>query len=100
MKLVLLTSIQEFETDIKKMLKNAQVHSYSYKEVKGYKNNTEELASNWFGTEMPENDSVIFYAFVPKTNSSAVFEAVAKFNEQQESLSHIHIAVINIEQSN
>lgn len=100
MKLVLLTAIQEFETDIKKMLKSAQIHSYSYQDVKGYKNSTEELSTNWFGTEMPENDSVIFYAFVAKANSTFLFDAVAKFNEQQESLSNIHVAVINIEQTN
>jgi hypothetical protein len=100
MKLLLLTAIQEFETDIKKMLKSAQIHSYSYQDVKGYKNSTEELSTNWFGTELPENDSVIFYAFVAKANSTLLFDAVAKFNEQQESLSNIHVAVINIEQTN
>lgn len=100
MKLILLTAIQEFEADIKKMLQTAQVHSYSLHEVKGYKKNTEEVADNWFGTEMPNNDSVLFYAFVPESNSSVVFEAVTKFNVQQETLSHIHIAVLNIEQSN
>ncbi|MBU3680890.1 MAG: hypothetical protein FGM16_03000 [Flavobacterium sp.] len=100
MKLILLTAIQEFEADIKNMLKNANVHSYSFQDVKGYKKNTEELASNWFGTEIPETDSIVFYAFVPKTNSSAVFEAVTNFNSHQETLSHIHIAILNIEQSN
>lgn len=100
MKLLLLTAIREFEADIKKMLKNAQVHSYSYKEVRGYKNNSEELETNWFGTEMHETDSILFYAFVPKSNCTTVIEEVANFNALQESLSHIHLAVINIEQSN
>jgi hypothetical protein len=37
---------------------------------------------------------------VPKSNCTTVIEEVAHFNALQESLSHIHLAVINIEQSN
>lgn len=101
MKLIIITTIQEFAKEVKQILKNAQVKSYTSKVVIGYKNTSEEtLERNWFGIEMDENESVLFYAFVPKDNVDKVYEAVKEFNAKQETASHIHIAVLNIEKCN
>lgn len=101
MKLLLITAIAEFGKEVKQILKNAQVKNYSYQEVVGYRNATQDaLNSNWFGTEMNENESIMFYAFVEKENVNLVFDAVTEFNSKQESQSHIHTAILNIEKSN
>ncbi|WP_264563734.1 hypothetical protein [Flavobacterium sp. N3904] len=101
MKLLLITAVKEFEKEIKQLLKKASVQSFSYQEVKGYKNSTgEAVESNWFGSEMNETDSILFYAFTAKEKVDALYELVEYFNIEQESLSHIHIAVLNIEKSN
>ena len=49
---------------------------------------------------MYENDSILFYAFVPKENTDVICDAVAAFNARQETLSHIHVAVLQIEKTN
>ncbi|PVX47145.1 hypothetical protein C8C85_3066 [Flavobacterium sp. 103] len=101
MKLLLITAVKEFENEIKQLLKKAAVQSFSYQNVKGFKNSSnEEVDSNWFGSEMNETDSILFYAFTAKEKVDALFELVEYFNVEQESLSHIHIAVLNIEKSN
>jgi hypothetical protein len=101
MKLLLITAVKEFEKEIKQLLKKASVQSFSYQEVKGFKNSTgEAVESNWFGSEMNETDSILFYAFTAKEKVDALYELVEYFNIEQESLSHIHIAVLNIEKSN
>ncbi|HEU4788554.1 MAG TPA: hypothetical protein VFS71_02620 [Flavobacterium sp.] len=101
MKLLLITAVKEFENQIKQLLKKASVQSFSYQEVKGFKNSTgKAVESNWFGSEMNETDSILFYAFTAKEKVDALFELVEYFNIEQESLSHIHIAVLNIEKSN
>jgi nitrogen regulatory protein PII len=101
MKLLLITAVAEFGKEVKQILKNAQVKNYSYQEVVGYRNATQDaLNSNWFGTEMNENESIMFYAFVDKENVDLVYDAVTEFNSKQETLSHIHTANINIEKSN
>ncbi len=101
MKLLLITAVREFEKDIKQILKKAQVKSFSYKGVKGFKDNTEDaLEANWFATNMQENESVLFYAFIEKGNVDIVFGIVAEFNEKQKTASHIHLAMLNIEKSN
>lgn len=101
MKLLLITSVAEFAKQVKQILKQAQVHSYSYNEVVGFRNTANEaLHSNWFGTELNENKSVLFYAFVPSTQVNWVCDAIGQFNIGQQSGSHIHIAVLNIEKTN
>lgn len=101
MKLLLITAVKEFENEIKQLLKKAGVPSFSYQNAKGFKNSSNEaVESNWFGSEMNETDSLLFYAFTAKDKVDTLFELVAAFNQEQESLSHIHIAVLNIEKSN
>lgn len=101
MKLLIITSISEFEKEIKQMLVKANVKNFSYKEVIGYHNTSDEaIGDNWFATEMNENESMLFYAFVPSENVEMVFNAINEFNAKQETLSKIHVATVNIENSN
>jgi hypothetical protein len=101
MKLLIITSISEFEKEIKQMLVKANVKNFSYKEVIGYHNTSDEaIGDNWFATEMNENESMLFYAFVPSENVEMVFNAINEFNGKQETLSKIHVATVNIENSN
>ncbi len=101
MKLVLITAIAEFEKDVKNMLKEAKVKSYSYKEVKGFRDASEEnIESNWFGSEMNETDSVVFYAFILQQNLDTLFDEVIQFNKNQETISKVHLAVLSVEKYN
>lgn len=101
MKLVLITAIAEFEKDVKNMLKEAKVKSYSYKDVKGFRDASEEnIESNWFGSEMNETDSVVFYAFILQQNLDTLFDEVTQFNKNQETISKVHLAVLSVEKYN
>ena len=101
MKLVLITAIAEFEKDVKNMLKEAKVKSYSYKEVKGFRDASEEnIESNWFGSEMNETDSVVFYAFILQQNLDTLFDEITQFNKNQDTISKVHLAVLSVEKYN
>lgn len=101
MKLLIITAIKEFEKEIKLQLKKAKVKTFSYSEVIGYRDSTEDtIESNWFSSEMNQTESILFYAFVKKENVDMLFELINDFNSKQKTLSHIHVAVLNIEKSN
>ncbi|MBF4472554.1 hypothetical protein [Flavobacterium sp. HJJ] len=102
MKLVLITAITAFDSEVKAILKKIKVNTFTYKEVKGHKNLTEseEIENNWFAGEAVETDSTLFYAFVPSQQMETVFEEVEKLNSKQDIASKIHIAVLNIEKIN
>ena len=101
MKLVIITAIKLFEKEIKLQLKKAEVKTFSFKEVTGYRDSTEDaIESNWFSSEMNQTESIVFYAFVKKENVDMLFKLINDFNDKQKTMSHIHVAVINIEKSN
>jgi nitrogen regulatory protein PII len=101
MKLLIITAVAQFENEVKQILKKAQIKTFSYREVTGYRNTSEDaIESNWFGTEMNENESILFYAFVENEKIDSVFNAIDEFNAKQETLSHIHSVIINIKKSN
>ena len=84
MKLVIITAIKEFENDIKLILKQAKVQTFSFREVTGYRDSTEDaVKSNWFSSEMNQTESILFYAFVKKENVDQLFELVKIFNNHQ-----------------
>ena len=101
MKLLIITAVLDFEKDIKQMLKKVHVKTFTYKEVKGFTDLSEEaIESNWFAGDMSETESILFYAFVKKENIDPLFDLINDFNVKQKTKSNIHIAVLNIEKSN
>jgi len=100
MKLLILTAINAFKKDIKDILKTANVETYSYKDVTGFRDASElSIKDNWFSNDMNEGEAIVFYAFVKKENVDLVFDMVNRFNDKQETLSTIHVAVLNIERT-
>lgn len=101
MKLLIITAIREYKKDILKMLKAAGVKNFSYREVTGFQDNSgDEVGLNWFASEMNENESILFYAFVNKEIVESFFNLADVYNVKQGNESRIHIAVLNIEKSN
>lgn len=98
MKLVLITAVHSFKREIQHLLKQSGVKTYSYREVIGFKDVSEEaLASNWFGSEINENESIAFYAFVPIENLEKLYELILVFNLELETKTKVHLATFNIE---
>jgi len=101
MKLLMITAIEAFEKDIKFLLKRCSIINFSYTNVKGHRDFSEEsVGDNWFASDMNESQSIIFYAFVPKEKSDNLFESIKTFNKQQRTSSKVHVVVLNIEKSN
>jgi hypothetical protein len=101
MKLLIITAIREYKKDILKMFKAAGVKNFSYREVTGFQDNSgDEVGLNWFASEMNENESILFYAFVNMEIVESFFNLADVYNAKQGNESRIHIAVLNIEKSN
>jgi hypothetical protein len=101
MKLLIITAVAEYEKEVKQLLKQAEVISYSYKHVTGFRDSTlDSVGNNWFGVEMNESDAILFYAFVKKENVDLFFELAENKNAEHQTKSCIHVASIKIEKSN
>ena len=99
MKLLIITAVQEFENQIKKILLNSGTKVFSYMPATGYKDMAENMEENWFGGGMHENESVIFMAFVPTENENLVYDKVQAFNNNDEFTSRIHVATVDLDRT-
>lgn len=101
MKLIIITAIKVFENEIKKMFKKSGINIFSYTDINGFRDSTEEaVESNWFGSEMNENESLMFYSFASQEKTDLLFKYANQFNETQKTLSKIHVVILNVEKSN
>jgi nitrogen regulatory protein PII len=101
MELLIITAVQFFEKEIKELLKKSGVTAFSYTNVKGYKDQSDQpMESNWFAPNAGEYSSVLFYAFVQEGLIHEVTDAIDKFNATQETKSRVHVAVMNIKSTN
>lgn len=101
MKLLIVTAIKVFEKEVKQMLKKSGIKTFSYTDINGFRDSTEEaVESNWFGSEMNENESLMFYSFASQEKTDLLFKYANEFNENQKTLSKIHVVILNVEKSN
>lgn len=101
MKLLIVTAVKAFEKNVRMILEENGVLSFSYAPVTGYRDSTQDsMSKNWFGTEMNKVDSLLFFAFVPEEVSETVFEKIEQHNENCTQESRIHISVLPIEKHN
>ena len=99
MKLLLITAIKEFESEVKNILVKSKATSFTYSTVKGFKNDVQSsVVNNWFASSYAETDSLLFTVFVPEENTPLILKKIEEFNSGQETLSKVHIALINLEQ--
>lgn len=99
MKLLLITAVEQFEKDVKKILSHSGVKSFSYQHVKGYKNESGSTLDNWFSSSHPEFNSLLFTVFIECECVPDIYKSVKAFNDKQKSLSHIHVATLKIEET-
>lgn len=98
MKLVIVTSVEEFQKDVLKLFKNANIESFSGSEIDGYKNGASLLmASSWFSGVKGGNESSLFFSFTEDEKIDALFDLIETFNKKLETNNPIKAVVVPIE---
>lgn len=101
MKMLFITSIEEYEKNVVEILRSSQIHAFSSTHIQGHVNNNDpHLADNWFAGAKQDQSSMLFFSLVSNEFVDKVFEKIESFNQQQESKSKIHISILNVDKSN
>ena len=98
MKLVLVTAVEEFQKDVLKLFKKANIENFSSSDIDGYKNGLPLLmASNWFSAGKGGNESNLFFSFTEDENIEDLFNLIKEFNKNIETNNPLKAVVIPIE---
>ena len=98
MKLVIVTGVEEFQKDIFKLFKKANIESFSSSDIDGYKTIPSVLrTSSWFPSEKGGNESSMFFSFTDTKHIDSLFELIETFNKNLETNNPIKAIVLPIE---
>jgi len=98
MKLVIVTAVEEFQKEVLKLFKKANIKNLSSSDIDGYKNGPSvTMASSWFPGEKFGNESRLFFSFAEDKNIDTLFELLKAFNLNIETNNPIKAVVVPIE---
>ncbi|QVY64737.1 hypothetical protein [Polaribacter sp. Q13] len=98
MKLVIVTAVEEFQKEVLKIFKKANIENFSSSDIDGYKNAPSLLkASNWFSAEKNGNESIMFFSFTKEEKIDGLFNLIAAFNNNAETNNPVRGIVLPVE---
>ena len=98
MKLVIVTAVEEFEKDVIKLFKNANIESFSSSDIDGHKNGSSlVMTSNWFSTGKSGSESNLFFSFTDDERIDRLFHLIKEYNENVETNNPLKAVVLPIE---
>ena len=101
MKVILITAVAAYLEDLKKILRDSKIETFTFQEVIGYKDATlDAVSTNWFASEHNERESILCHVFTESVKAFELAKNIEHFNIEQEVQSKIHYNILAIEQSN
>lgn len=98
MKLVIVTAVEEFNKEIQKLFKAAEIENFSSSEIDGYKTMPVVLkAANWVTGEHSGAESNMFFSFTQPEKIEQLFKLISEFNQHLETNNPIRAIVVPIE---
>lgn len=96
MKLLIVTTVSEFQKDILKLFKKSQIEAFSSSEIDGYKNSLVATQS-WFPGQKGGNESLMFFSFTEDHKINGLLEMIQEYNKHMETDNPVRAIVIPIE---
>lgn len=101
MKLLIITSVKEYQKDIATLLDKAGIAVFSVTETTGFKNHQNNpLLNDWFSHGDAQFDSLFIFSFAPTDQTERAIALIKQFNQQQASGFPVHTFVMAVESWN
>lgn len=100
MKLLIVTAVSEYQEDILKLFKKANIEAFSSLDIDGFKAQNSLIAmQSWFPTSNLGNESVMFFTFTDESSIDNFFALGYEFNLHLKTHNPIRAVVVPIEKS-
>lgn len=99
MKLLIVTSVSEYHSEVNKLFKKAGIEKFSSSDIDGFQTQQPMMAfQSWFPAEHNGMESMMYFSFTDANKIDVFFEEVTKFNSQIDS-NPVRAVVVPIERS-
>ncbi|MDF0707858.1 hypothetical protein [Flagellimonas okinawensis] len=100
MKMIIVTTVEEYKSQVFKLFKQAGVDSFSESDIDGYKSAAPLMyTSSWFPSEKGGAASNMFFSFTEEEKVTVLFKLLKQFNEESETTNPIRAVEIPIERT-
>lgn len=100
MKLLIVTTVSDFQKEVLKLFKRANIEAFSSSEIDGYKNTNSLIATqSWFPGHKGGNESLMFFTFTDEDKIDVIFDLIKEFNKNLETNNPVRAIVLPIEKS-
>ena len=100
MKLLVITSLKEYQKQVSHILDAAGIEVFSVSETIGFKDHRRpSLLDNWFSSGSEQFDSIFLFSFTEHSKAETAIELIKKFNTVNESGFPLRAFIIPVEQS-
>jgi len=98
MKLLMITTVKEFEKDICQLFKSVRIEAYSTYDIQGHKLQTpENIQDNWFSSHRDTFDSTMYFTFTHEELINNMLNEVKLYNKEKAATNPVKAIVMNIE---
>lgn len=98
MKLLVITSVKEYEKHIPILFKKAEICAFSSAPIKGYKTNEyQNLQQNWFSYNSEGSESSMYFTFSSEEKVTYALELIEDFNKNVEGQNPMHAIILSVE---
>lgn len=81
MKLLVITSIKEYQKTVAQILQKSNIAVFSLTETAGFKeHHTTNRPDNWFGGGSEQFDSIVVFSFTDDTNAETAIQHIRQHN--------------------
>ncbi len=100
MKIIIVTTVEEYKSQVFKLFKQAGVESFSESDIDGYKSAAPLMyTSSWFPSEKGGTASNMFFSFTEEEKVTELFKLLKQFNKESETTNPIRAVEIPIERT-
>ena len=100
MKLLIITSIKEYQGNVASILHEAQIKVFSVSDTTGFKDDHDEsLMDDWFGSGEESFESIFIFRFTTEDKAVQAVNMIRNYNEQHAKDFPIRAFVLPVEKS-
>lgn len=100
MKLLLITSLKEYQKAVAGIINQAGIEVFSVSETSGFKDHqTSSLMDNWFASGSVQFDSIFLFSFTEEAKAKQALDMIKKYNEENKTGFPLRAFILPVEQS-